>query len=95
MKAPENDVTGRTPIWDCLQDLYMDTDVTLSHECGSRVCGQSEYSLKELEEILFNKVLPALTFNMFNLFAPEWTGLETQWLVKCILQKHHFGKHRP
>ena len=95
MEPPEKDIESRTPVWDCMQDLYMDTDVTLSYEHISKVCGNSEYSIKELEEILFQEVLPALKFNMFDLPAPEWAGFESEWVVDRVLKKHKFGKRRP
>jgi hypothetical protein len=60
MKVPEKDLADRTPVWVCLQDLYIDTDVTLSYEYISKICGESKYSIEELESILFKEVLPAL-----------------------------------
>ncbi len=95
MKRPEEDIDDRTPIWDLLQDLFMDTDVTLSYAPISKACASSKYTLDELEKILFNEVLPALKFNMFDLPAPEWVGFQTEWLVSRILKKHRFGKRKP
>ncbi|MCV6623860.1 MAG: hypothetical protein OIF51_19160 [Cellvibrionaceae bacterium] len=95
MKSPEEDIEDRTPVWSCMQDLYMDTDVTLSYGYIAKCCGQSKYSLEELEKILFNEVLPALRFNMFDLPAPEWAGFETKWVVERVLKQHRFGKRRP
>ncbi len=95
MENPEADIVDRTPIWDCMQDLFMDTDVTLSYEFIAKRCAESKYSIDELEKILFNEVLPALRFNMFALPAPEWAGFQTEWLVKRVIEKHRFGKSRP
>ena len=95
MERPEKDIGDRTPVWDCLQDLYMDTDVTLSYGYISKICGESKYSIEELEKILFQEVLPALKFNMFDLPAPEWSGFQTEWVVERVLKKHRFGKRRP
>lgn len=95
MEAPENDIDARTPIWDSMQNLYMDTDVTLLYGYIAKTCGQSKYDLKELERILFNEVLPAIRFNMLDLPAPEWAGFETQWVVERVLKKHRFGKRKP
>lgn len=95
MKHPENDIADRTPIWDCMQDLFMDTDVTLSYEFIVKRCAESKYGIEELEKILFNEVLPALRFNMFNLPAPEWAGFQTEFVVRRVLEKHRFGKSRP
>lgn len=95
MERPENDISDRTPVWDSLQNLYMDTDVTLSYGHISSICGESKYSTEELEEILFQEVLPAFRFNMFDLPVPEWAGFQTEWVVERVLAKHRFGKSRP
>ncbi len=95
MKPPEQDLTDRLPIWDELQMLYMDTDVTTSYDRIVAVCLKSKYSVGEIEEILFNEVLPAVRFNMWMLPAPEWCGFETEWLKRRVLKKHRFGKRRP
>lgn len=73
----------------------MDTDVTLSYDFIARRCADSKYSIDELENILFNEVLPALRFNMFILPTPEWAGFHTDWVVKRVLSKHLFGKRKP
>lgn len=95
MLHPDKDVEDRTPVWDCMQDLYMDTDVTLSYAAIVQRCSDSKYTISELEEILFNEVLPAIRVNMYMYPAPEWAGFETEWVVKRVLSKHRFGKRRP
>ena len=95
MKKPEDDIDGRTPIWNCLQDLFMDTDVSGSYPYIVSVCSQSQYSVAEIHDILFQEVLPALRFNLYALPAPQWMGFETSWLVKRILKKHQFGQRKP
>lgn len=95
MQSPENDINDRTPVWDALQMLFMDTDVTLSYDYIVDVCGSSKYSADDIEAILFNEVMPAVRFNMLMLPAPEWCGFETEWLKKRVLKKHRFGKRRP
>jgi len=95
MKKPEADIDDRTPVWGCLQDLYMDTDVTLSYNHIVSVCSQSKYSIVELHDILFQEVLPTLSSNLYALPAPEWRGYEMTGLVEHILKKHKFGKRKP
>ena len=95
MLPPEVDVEDRTSIWDALQMLYMDTDVTLSYDHIVETCRLSKYTPDEIEEILFNEVMPAVGFNMLMLPAPEWCGFERKWLVARVLKKHRFGKSRP
>lgn len=95
MDTPENDTNDRSEIWDSMQDLYMDTDTTDSYEGIAKVCGRSKYSIEELEDILFNEVLPAVRFNLFCLPIPEWAGFNKEWLIQRVLKKHRFGKSRP
>ena len=95
MVKPEDDVQDRTAVWDVMQDLFMDTDVTLSYELIAAECSHSKYSLVELEQILFNEVLPAFKFNMFYLSAPEWKGYKREWVVERVLAKHKFGQRKP
>lgn len=95
MKHPEHDIADRAPIWDCMQDLFMDTDVTLSYGVIAKRCAESKYGIDELEKILFNEVLPALRFNMFSLPAPEWAGFQTEFVVRRVIEKQRFGKSRP
>lgn len=73
----------------------MDTDVRLSYEHISQVCTQSKYTLNELEQILFNEVLPALRVNLIYVIGSIWQGFDTDWLVQRVLAKHRFGKSRP
>ena len=95
MQSPENDIDDRTPVWDALQMLYMDTDVTLSYNHIVDTCKSSKYSVDEVEAILFNEIMPAVRFNLLMLTAPEWSGFEVQWLIDRVLKKHRFGKRRP
>ena len=95
MQSPENDIDDRTPVWDALQMLFMDTDVTLSYEHIVDTCKSSKYSVDDIETILFNEVMPAVRFNLWMLSAPERYGFKVEWLKKRILKKHRFGQRRP
>jgi hypothetical protein len=95
MKHPEADLEARTPVWDALQIIYMDTDPGIFLGSMAEVCGRSPYTLAEIEVILFNEVLPACRFNMFAGPAPAWAGFETSWLVQRVLRNHRFGRRRP
>lgn len=95
MESPEEDITDRTPIWDALQMLFMDTDVTLSYDDIVDTCKASKYSVIDIEAILFNEVLPAVRFNMLMFPAPEWCGFEAEWLKARVLKKHRYGKRKP
>ena len=95
MDAPEKDIEDRTPVWDALQMLFMDTDVSLSYDHIIDICTSSKYSADDIEAILYNEVLPAVRFNLLMLPAPEWCGFEVDWLKRRILSKHRFGRRRP
>lgn len=95
MQRPEDDIAGRTPVWDALQMIFMDTDVSLSYDYIIETCRSSKYSVDEIESILFNEIMPAVRFNLLMLPAPEWCGFEIEWLKKQVLAKHRFGRRRP
>ena len=95
MDHPKQDIADRTPVWGSMQDLFMDTDVSLSYDFIAERCAESKYSLQELEDILFNEVLPAMKFNMLDISAPEWAGFKTDWVVQRVLEKHRYGKRKP
>lgn len=95
MKPPCEDLENRKRVWDHLQMIFMDTDPALELPGLARVCAASPYSVDELEAILFNEVLPACRFNMFDLPAPEWAGFNLEWLTQRILVKHRFGRRKP
>jgi hypothetical protein len=95
MQPPQDDLAARTPVWDALQMIFMDTDPGIFLPSMAEVCARSPYTLAEIEAILFHEVLPACRFNLFAGPAPEWAGFATEWLVQRILRKHRFGRRRP
>ena len=94
MDRPEVDLADRKEVWDSMQMLYMDTDVSREIDSIAKVCAKSKYSIDELETILFVEVFPACRFNLVMLPAPEWSGFEINWLVDRVIQKHRHGKRR-
>jgi len=74
---------ARIPVWNALSDLYLDTDVTLSHDYIVRTLAASPYSLDELHEMLMYDVHPALYPNLMSV-AGEWAGFDEAWLVERI-----------
>jgi hypothetical protein len=78
------------PIWDALQDLFMDTEIDYSYI--ARRCANSKYSIPEIREILFFEVFPALRFNICT-YGAEWRGFEINWLKKRILEKNTRNKY--
>ena len=96
MQSPEQDVKDRFPIWDRMQMLWMDVDPEGEIDFIARVCAESKYSTSELEQIYWNEVMPAVSFNLrFGNFIPEWTGFNEKFLLERIMEKHRFGKRPP
>lgn len=67
-----------------MQDLFMDTDVTLSYGYIAQRCTVPKFSKEELEAILFNEVLPVMKFNMLAFPTPEWAGFKTGWVHRRV-----------
>src|SRR5579872_3970168 len=91
MLPPEQDQAARRPIWDSLQEFWMDTDPGISLQEIAGICARSKYSIHELEQIFWNEVRPAVRFNLWSV-AGEWAGFELNWLSARILRKHRFGR---
>ncbi|HST45622.1 MAG TPA: hypothetical protein VLK29_10420 [Luteimonas sp.] len=95
MKPPAEDTAAREPIWDAMQDFWMDTDPEFALADIARTCARSGYSIDELRAIYWNEVRPAVSFNMAMMPAPEWAGFELEWLKRRILKTSRFGKPLP
>ena len=74
---------ARIPVWNALSDLYLDTDVSLSHDYIVRTLVASPYSLDELHEMLMYDVHPALYRNLMSMTG-EWAGFDEAWLRERI-----------
>jgi hypothetical protein len=83
MPAASDDLDACIPVWMALSDLYLDTDVTLSHDCIARTLAASSYRLEDLHEMLMYDVHPALYPNLMSV-AGEWAGFDETWLVERI-----------
>ena len=77
------DDDARIPVWNALSELYLDTDVALSHPYIVRTLAASPYSLDELHEMLMYDVHPALYPNLMSV-AGEWAGFDETWLLERI-----------
>ena len=94
MLRPDEDETDRRPVWNSLQEFWLDTDANLFLQRVAEVCARSKYSIAELEQIFWNEVQPALQFNLRSI-AGEWAGFDPAWLAEQILTKHRFGRPLP
>jgi len=89
---PEKDLEDRKPIWDVMQVVWMDTDVSYEYENIATVCANSKYSMEELEKIYWNEVYLAVRANLWIPVAPEWAGYHLDWLTSHVLKKNKFGR---
>ncbi|MEQ1513809.1 MAG: hypothetical protein ABL934_14160 [Lysobacteraceae bacterium] len=78
-------IDARIPVWVALSDLYLDTDVTLSHDDIARTLAVSPYPIDVLHEMLMYDVHPALYVNLMSV-AGEWAGFDQSWLVERMMQ---------
>lgn len=91
MKLDPDDLAERKAVWISMSALFLDTDVSLSYEYVARECAASNYSLKELEQILNHEVAPVCSTNLLSV-AGEWAGFDEHWLIEEIsrnCEKHH------
>jgi hypothetical protein len=97
MKHPAEDLEARTPVWDILQELFVDSDPEIMLGRMADVCAASPYDVDELEEILFQEVLPTCRGNGWYGIdpVPPYVGASQEQIVKRVLKKHRFGKRRP
>lgn len=78
------DAASRRPVWVALADLYLDTELRESDvQHMAAVLAASPFSWREILEINYEEVAPALWFNLQSV-AGEWAGWNEEWLVKRI-----------
>ena len=56
MKPATLDMQARSPVWEALSTLFLDTDVSLLREYRATKLAESPYTLEELEQILCDEV---------------------------------------
>lgn len=91
MRPPAEDLQGRVPVWEALGELFLDHEPDL--EQLARICAESPYSLRELDQILFSELWPALSANLRSP-AGEWAGWDQDWLTERVLARHRSGSAR-
>lgn len=94
MDPPSQDIADRKPVWDSMQNFWMDTDPAILLRGAARTCARSKYTIADLEAIYWNEVRPAVSFNL-RTPVPEWVGFEINWLVERVLAKQRFGAPLP
>ncbi len=91
MNSPHDDVELRAPVWEALGEFFLDNEPNLEYVI--RVCSESHYSLKELDQILFGEVWPVLSPNLVSM-AGEWAGWDREWLSQRVLAKRSTGSSK-
>ncbi|MGV3533411.1 MAG: DUF7079 family protein [Chthoniobacteraceae bacterium] len=86
MRPPNEDLEHRQPVWQALSDMYLDCDVSASHNERVEVLAASPYSLEELEQILVDEVHPVCSWNLCKI-ADEWAGFDPEWLRNEITSR--------
>lgn len=93
MKLPATDLEARTPVWEAMSGLYLDTDTTLLHPAAAQVFVASPYSLAELRDILVYEVNPVLWSNQCCV-AGIWQGFGQDELRAEILRRQTRSRWR-
>jgi len=75
----------RKDVWIAFSDLFLDTDQTIYYKNIIQVCAGSNFSIKELQEILFYEVAPVCSANLKSV-AGEWIGFDQNWLISNIFK---------
>jgi hypothetical protein len=87
MKPASEDVSDRRPVWEVLSFLFLDTELESNNfEEIVTALAQSPYSIKEIEDILFDEVYPICIWNLRSL-AGVWAGFDIDWLESAILNR--------
>jgi hypothetical protein len=85
MLKPVEDLERRTPAWEALSDLFLDTELQDFHlRRMARVLAESSYTDHEIRDILYREVLPVCIVNLYDV-AGVWLGFPSDWLVEQIL----------
>ena len=86
MKPVATDLANRSPVWEALSDLFLDTDVSLSRAWRASLLAASPYSIDDLERILIDEVYPICKYNLLS-GAGEWAWFDQAWLEGRILRR--------
>lgn len=100
--APQGELGRRRLAWGALSELYLDTELgALDHRRISRELRKSQYSVGELEQILYLELHPLLRRNLLSV-AGEWACFDLDWIQSSITGRWRpsassrriiFGKH--
>ena len=72
----------RIEIWRALSDLFLDTEIDeVSFKYIARVIKNNNFTLSEVEHILWQEVYPVLEGNLRSV-AGVWAGWPDEWLLQ-------------
>lgn len=85
-KLDASDITTRLPLWKALSELFLDTELDDSDfKYIAHQVLRSNFSPREVNDILWNEVFPALGDNL-RIVAGEWSGFRDRWLEERIVK---------
>jgi hypothetical protein len=96
MAAPQPvpDVARRSPVWQSLAELYLDTEL---QEYDLRrlaaTFAASGFSWAQIQRINYDEVAPALLANLFGVTG-EWAGWAPGWLHEQLSARYIGTRHR-
>ncbi|WP_372372605.1 hypothetical protein ACDI10_11150 [Vreelandella venusta] len=74
----------RLKVWRALSDLFLDTEIDdVTFRYIARTISESEFSLSEVESILWYEVYPVLESNLRSV-AGVWDGWSDSWLLQNL-----------
>lgn len=89
------EIERHKPLWEDLSDLWNNTELfDYQLKYIAEKMRSSGYSLAELEKILAEEVAPVVYGNVFS-YGGTWTGFDSEWLYKGILENLKKQKRNP
>lgn len=74
----------RLTIWRALSDLFLDTELDdTTYQYIARTINESDFTLSEIEQILWYEVYPVLSNNLRSV-AGVWDGWSDAWLLQHL-----------
>lgn len=76
---------NRSEVWHILSRLFLDTELQEKElEYIAELLSTTDFSIQELQYILYYEVYPACKFNLLSV-AGIWEEFDQQWLIKKIM----------
>ena len=81
-----NSLEIKKPLWIALSNLFLDRELSENDFTYiASVIKESELSIKQVEQILKEEVLPICIPNIKSI-SGEWAGFDEKWLIESIVK---------